>query len=320
VIGGRDRGSPRHDPSRPRCVSPRRDATTSACRSPPWQQNGVYCVSVLHIGGKDVNSTQQDGQQVSVLGRANALLSAFEPSHRTLTLSGLVMRTGLPKSTVHRTAQQMIRLGWLSCDRGQFSLGTRMFELARLSPVRHELREAALPFMEDLYEATHVTVHLGVREGLEVLYVEKISGHRKVTELSSVGGRMPLHCTALGKAILAFSSSKVVDNVVQHGLARLTKATITSPARLRSELGDVATTRVALDHQEADADICCAAAAVLGPDNTVVAALSVTAPIGKIEQLDRLAPAVLAAARGVSRALAADRVAPTRPVAPFPAR
>jgi DNA-binding IclR family transcriptional regulator len=73
----------------------------------------------------------------------------------------------LPKSTAHRTAQQMIKLGWLNYRDGQYSLGTRMFEFAGLSPVRTELRETALRFLEDLYEATHATVHLGVMDGRE---------------------------------------------------------------------------------------------------------------------------------------------------------
>jgi DNA-binding IclR family transcriptional regulator len=240
-----------------------------------------------------------------VLERANALLSAFSPRHRTLSLSGIVMRTGLPKSTAHRTAQQMIKLGWLNYREGQYSLGNRMFEFAGLSPVRTELREAALPFLEDLYEATHATVHLGVMDGLEILYIDKISGHHRVTDLSRVGGRMPLHCTSLGKSIMAFSSRDVLRNVVSHGLPRYTGATITSPTMLERELVTIAARQVAFDRQESSIDIICAGAPVFGPDGQVVAALSVTSPVGRA-RLDQIAPHVAAAARGVTRALAAN--------------
>ncbi len=239
-----------------------------------------------------------------MLGRANLLLSAFSPRHRTLSLSGIVMRTGLPKSTAHRTAQQMIKLGWLNYHGGQYSLGTRMFEFAGLSPVRTELREAALPFLEDLYEATHATVHLGVMDGLEILYIDKISGHDRVTDLSRVGGRMPLHCTSLGKSILAFSTPDVRREVISHGLPRYTGATISSPTMLERELAAVAARQVAFDRQESSIDLICAGAPVFGPDQQVVAALSVTSPVGRA-RLDRIAPAVAAAARGVTRALAA---------------
>jgi DNA-binding IclR family transcriptional regulator len=249
-----------------------------------------------------VHAAQRDTSHDSVLERANALLSAFSPRHRTLSLSGIVMRTGLPKSTAHRTAQQMIKLGWLNYREGQYSLGTRMIEFAGLSPVRTELREAALPFLEDLYEATHATVHLGVMDGLEVLYIDKISGHHKVTDLSRVGGRMPMHCTSLGKAILAFSPEEVVREVASRGLPRYTSSTITTWTGFQRDLSGVAARQVAFDRQESSVEIVCAGAPVFGPDQRVIAALSVTSPVGQL-RLDRIAPAVIAAARGVSKAL-----------------
>jgi DNA-binding IclR family transcriptional regulator len=240
--------------------------------------------------------------QDSVLQRANLLLDAFGPQHRYLTLSSIVMRTGLPKSTVHRTAQQMTALGWLNYEHGKYSLGTRMFELAGLSSVRHELREAALPYMEDLYEATHITLHLGVRKGHEVLYIEKIAGHDRITELSHVGGRMPLYCTAIGKALLAYSPESAFEDVVTHGLVRRTQATITSPTQLRRELSTIADSHVSFDREESSIGVCCVAAPIHGPDRSVIAALSVTTRVSR-HRLDRLAPAVVTAALGVSRTL-----------------
>jgi DNA-binding IclR family transcriptional regulator len=253
-----------------------------------------------------VRATQRDQSHESVLQRANLLLDAFGPKHRYLTLSSIVMRTGLPKSTVHRTAQQMTALGWLIYEDGRYSLGTRIFELAGLSSVRHELREAALPFMQDLYEATHITVHLGVRIGHEVLYIEKIAGHDRITELSHVGGRMPLYCTGIGKTLLAFSDDEVIEDVVSRGLVRRTQATITSPTQLRRELRTIADTKVSYDREESSIGVCCVAVPIYGPDRTVVAAMSVTGRVSR-NRLDRLAPAVMTAALGASRALAAQR-------------
>lgn len=250
-----------------------------------------------------VRAAAGESPHESVLQRANLLLDAFGPQHRYLTLSSIVMRTGLPKSTVHRTAQQMTALGWLTYENGKYSLGTRMFELAGLSSVRHELREAALPYMEDLYEATHITLHLGVRKGHEVLYIEKIAGHDRITELSQVGGRMPLHCTAIGKALLAYSPESVFEDVVKHGLVRRTQATITSPTQLRRELATIADSHVSFDREESSIGVCCVAAPIHGPDRTVVAAMSVTTRASR-HRLDRLAPAVITAALGVSRTLA----------------
>jgi DNA-binding IclR family transcriptional regulator len=252
-----------------------------------------------------VRAIQRDHSHDSVLQRANLLLDAFGPRHRYLTLSSIVIRTGLPKSTVHRTAQQMTGLGWLSYSEGRYSLGTRIFELASLSSVRHELREAALPFMEDLYEATHITVHLGVRKDLEVLYIEKIGGHDRITELSQVGGRMPLYCTGVGKTLLAYSPVNIQDDVIEAGLSPRTQATITSPARLRLELQNIVATGFAIDREESCVGVCCVAAPIYGPDRSVVAALSLTGRVGR-NRLDRLAPAVVAAAVGASRMLRGD--------------
>jgi DNA-binding IclR family transcriptional regulator len=260
-----------------------------------------------------MRAVQRDPSHDSVLQRANLLLEAFSPQHRYLTLSSIVLRTGLPKSTVHRTAQQMTALGWLTHDNGRYSLGTRMFELAGLSSVRHELREAALPYMEDLYEATHMTLHLGVRTGHEVLYVEKIVGHDRITELSHVGGRMPLHCTAIGKSLLAFSAENVVEDMLGHGLAKRTQATITSPTQLRRELNTISETNVAFDREESAVGVCCVAAPIYGPERTVVAAMSVTGRVGR-NRLDRLAPAVITAALGASRTLAGLRLSPELPL------
>jgi DNA-binding IclR family transcriptional regulator len=253
-----------------------------------------------------VRAIQRDHSHDSVLQRANLLLDAFGPRHRYLTLSSIVIRTGLPKSTVHRTAQQMTELGWLTYQEGRYSLGTRIFELAGLSSIRHELREAALPYMEDLYEATHITVHLGVRKDLEVLYVEKIGGHDRITDLSQVGGRMPLYCTGIGKTLLAFSPESILEEVITAGLSARTQATITSPTRLRRELQTIAANGVATDREESCVGVCCVAAPVYGPDRTVVAALSITGRVSQ-NRLDRLAPAVMAAAVGASRTLRGER-------------
>ncbi len=124
-----------------------------------------------------------------------------------------------------------------------------------------------------------------------------------------------MHCTSLGKSILAFSSPEIVSDVVRRGLTRFTDATIVSPGRLERELASIAARQVAFDHQEASVDIMCAGAPVFGPDQRVVAALSVTSPVGRA-RMDRIAPAVVAAARGVSNALVANAVGMRRPRLP----
>ncbi len=102
----------------------------------------------------------------------------------------------------------MLRLGWLDKPDDRYRIGNRLFEISGLAPIRHELREAVLPFLQDLYEAIHTTVQLGVLDGAQVLIVEKITGHRPMPMLSQVGGTIPAHCSGLGRAILAYSERR----------------------------------------------------------------------------------------------------------------
>lgn len=143
-----------------------------------------------------------------VLARAAALLDAFDDEHRELTLAALVGRSGLPRSTAHRMAAQMVALGWLDKPGGRYRIGNRLFALSGLAPVRHTLREAVLPFLQDLYEATRTTVQLGVLDGDRVLIVEKITGHRRMPMLTQVGGQIPAYCSSLGRVILAHSDPR----------------------------------------------------------------------------------------------------------------
>ena len=249
---------------------------------------------------------RDDGSGLGSLDRAEIILHAFDESHRELTLAALVRRSGLPRSTTHRTAERMIRLGWLDKPADRYRVGNRLFELSGLVPIRHELREAVLPFMQDLYAATRTTVQLGVLEGTQVLVVEKISGHRPMPMLSQVGGSIPAHCSGLGRAILAYSDAATVDEVVAAGLVARTTRTIVSEVALRRELAAIPDRGWAADREEGNVGISCVAAPVFGQLGEVVAALSVTGPSGMVRS-DRVGPAVRLAAAAASRSYSSRR-------------
>lgn len=230
------------------------------------------------------------------------MLGAFDADHQTLSLAGLVARTNLPRTTTYRTAEHMVRLSWLVRESGRYAIGRRLFEIASLITVRTQLREAAIPYMQDLYEATHATVHLGVRDNLDVLYAEKISGHRRATGASRIGGRLPLYCTAVGKAILAHSPQAVVDKVIEAGLVRYTESTITNPAQLRAELAVVRRTGLAYDRGEYEAPVHCVGSPIVGPKG-LAGAISVTGT-EQTMQSNSLGYAVRMAALGTARDLA----------------
>jgi DNA-binding IclR family transcriptional regulator len=244
-----------------------------------------------------------NGGAAGGLDRAAALLGAFDATHRELTLAALVRRSGLPRSTTHRTADKMIRLGWLDKPDQHYRIGNRLFELSGLAPIRHELREAVLPFLQDLFNATHTTVQLGVLDGTQVLIVEKITGHRPMPMLSQVGGTIPAHCSGLGRAILAYSDAAAVDRVIAAGLAARTSRTITNGDTLRRELAAIPDRGWSLDREEGNVGVTCVAAPVFGPLGEVVAALSVTGPNASVRS-ERVGPAVRMAAAAASRAYA----------------
>lgn len=247
---------------------------------------------------------QRDGQ--GGLDRAAAILGAFDATHRELTLAALVARCGLPRSTTHRTAAKMIELGWLDKPHDRYRIGNRLFEVSGLAPIRHELREAVLPFLQDLHAAAKTTVQLGVLDGTQVLVVEKITGHRPMPMLSQVGGTIPAHCSGLGRAILAHSDAVTVDAVLGAGLSARTPRTLTTRDAVLRELAAIPDRGFAVDREEGNVGVSCVAAPVFGPLGDVAAALSVTGPSALV-QADRIGPAVRLAAAAASRAYSTRR-------------
>src|SRR6204780_2900017 len=235
---------------------------------------------------------------VGGLDRAAAILGAFDATHRELTLAALVSRSGMPRSTTHRVADRMIKLGWLDKPKDRYRVGNRLFEISSLAPIRHELREAALPFLQDLHAAAKTTVQLGVLEGTP--------GPRPMPILERAGGKIPAHCSALGRAILAYSDPETIEAILGAGLQPRTPRTLTSRVAVLRELTAIPPRGWAVDREEGNIGISCVAAPVFGPLGQVAAALSVTGPTGLVRP-ERIGPAVRLAAAAASRAYASPR-------------
>jgi DNA-binding IclR family transcriptional regulator len=248
-----------------------------------------------------MRSTQRNSGPNSVLGRALCLLTAFSPGDAELTLAELCRRTGVAKPTAHRLLTELA--GWNIVERTPtgLRLGLRLFELGGLVPRQRGLRDAAAPFLADLFEATHETVHLAVLEGVEVVYIHKIDGRRGPAVASRIGGRMPAYCTAVGKALLAHAGRDRLDAVLAAGLPRRTARTVVSPGLFHRELARVRRRGYAEEHEESSAGIACVAAPVLDAGRAV-AAISITGWASRLNT-GRLAPAVRTAALGLTRVL-----------------
>jgi DNA-binding IclR family transcriptional regulator len=238
----------------------------------------------------------------TVLGKVLAVLHAFGVDDDALSLAEIGRRTGLAKGTLHRVAADLVAARLLDRGEGGYRLGGQLFELGMRASLERRMLEVAIPFMQDLYQRTQEVVHLGILDGTEVMYVEKIGGHRQASAPSRIGGRMPLYCTGIGKALLAFGGRDLLASVVDSGLDRLTPRTIVAPGLLRAELRRVERDGIAYEHEESTVGIACVAAPVRDGD-AVIAAISVTGPVNRFRP-EQHAVAVRAAADGVAATLA----------------
>lgn len=234
----------------------------------------------------------------SVLERVFALLDCFTVDVPELTLAELSSRTGLPRSTVHRLTRLLAEQRLLNRTDTGFSLGIRLFELGELVGYRRVLRDASLPVLEQLYEVTHETIHLGVLDGSDVLYFAKIVGYKSFPLPTRTGGRWPAHTSALGKVLLAMSPEPL-RSLSFPELKQLTPYTITDPDRLRRQLAKARREGIAFEDQEAVLGNACVAAPIFGPAGHPVAAVSVSGPPIRLRAEQR-APIVRRAAADIT--------------------
>jgi DNA-binding IclR family transcriptional regulator len=181
-----------------------------------------------------------------------------------------------------------------------------MWDLGLLAPVQTDLRGCAAPFLHDLYGATLATVHFAVRDGSRVLYLDRLSGRASVPVVSSIGSRLPLHATGVGKVLLAYAPEPIVRYVMAH-LTRHTVHTVTVAGRLMSQLNRIREEGYATTVEEMTLGACSVAVPVRAGDNRapVVAALGVVVSDLRRDRL-RLVAALRVAAQGIGRSLASS--------------
>jgi DNA-binding IclR family transcriptional regulator len=243
----------------------------------------------------------------TVTSRVTALLDAFAGERSELTLAELCRATGLPSSTAHRLVGELVRWGGLErTPAGAYRIGVHLWEIATRSPSSQGLRERAMPYLQDLFEATGEHVQLAVLDEPEALIVDKISGRSAVETVGRAGGRLPLHASAVGKALVAFSATSIQERVLTGRLDAFTDRTITSSHSLRAELAHVRRVGVALSEEELTTGAVSCAAPVLGGEGHVVAAVGVVMPGGSGVAHGWTA-AVRATANGIAGAVRSGR-------------
>lgn len=205
-------------------------------------------------------------------------------------------------STAHRLLTSLEASGYVERIGTNFRLGRRLFELGNhIAYCRPRgLRDIALPYLADLYERSHQVVHLAVLDGADVLYLEKLFGHRHARMPSHVGGRVPATCCGLGKALLAFGDPATVDDAIAAGLQPRTPYTLANESWLRTELELIRREGVAYDREEVAVGLTCVAAPIL-KSGRAVAAVSIAGLSGAFDPTQ-----FASAVRRAAAAIAAD--------------
>lgn len=237
----------------------------------------------------------------SVTSKVISILMTFRTGD-TYSLTEIARLTGLPVSTAHRLATELVDWGMLQrTGEGLFQVGTQLHAIAdRATTTVPNLHERARRAMEDLAAAaSRAVVRLGVLHGLEAFYLEK-AGDRPVP-VAFGSETMPLHATALGRALLAFAPARLVDAVIGRGLTRFTPYTTTRPEDLRHALSVTRLTRMAMCRREFDAELYTAAVPVFGPGGRVVASLELGLRDG--HDLCLVRPSLIVAGRALTREL-----------------
>lgn len=243
---------------------------------------------------------------VSVLDRVTAVFDAFGEQDEGLGVSELARRANIPKSTVSRIAADLVDQRLLDRDGDKFYLGVRLFELGQTVEQPRRLRRMAHPVMAELRDVTGQSVQLAILQGADIVFLAIVRSEPAVRPAARIGGRLPAHATALGKAILAFSPPEVVAAVVRGGLQRRTPHTIAEAQAFAHELRHVRSLGVATESEECVVGRSCAASPVFAAGGAPIAAISVAGASTSVTA-DRMGAAVRAAAATLTRRLAADR-------------
>jgi IclR family KDG regulon transcriptional repressor len=246
---------------------------------------------------------------VLVLHKTLDILENIKDKPVGVKLSDLARAVDMPKATVYRILATLESRGFL--DRGEdggYRMARKLFDLQQRHPIEQILNRVAPPRMEELAKSCRETVNLGILDGGEVVVINTVESPQTIRMSSKVGNRRSIHSTAIGKVLLAALPEKEMLRLLRlKGLPRLTPYTKVSRVALLAELDRIRERGYAIDDQENELDGRCIGAPVLGPDGRVVAALSISGPVFRMDlnrtrslapKLKQACAAISAAARG----------------------
>jgi DNA-binding IclR family transcriptional regulator len=249
-------------------------------------------------------ATPQGTYKVQALDRAFAVLDLLGESETPLGLAQVASSLQLHKSTAHRFLMVLEKHRMVERTvGGKFRLGLRLFDLGNRAIEQYDLRERAQPHLRRLVAETEETAHLCILEGAHVIYIDKIEPARSVRMITRIGASNPVHCTSVGKAMLAFlPEERLTDILGRLRFERYTNHTLSTVEALRAEIEKTRRRGYAVDDEEFEEGLRCIAVPVLDAQRLPVAAVSVSGPSFRVtaQKLPSIANHLLQCVRGIS--------------------
>lgn len=224
---------------------------------------------------------------VQVIDRLASLLDALSRYQDPVSLKELAIVTNLHPSTAHRILNDLVTTRFVDrAEGGNYRLGMRLLELGNVVKSRLNVREAAIEFMRALHRQTQQTINLSVRQGDEIVYIDRAFSERSGMQVvRAIGGRAPLHLTSTGKLFLSLDEAKAIRAyTTRTGLAGHNKNSITDLSKLEKELADVRANGFARDNEELELGVRCMAAGIRDDSGKMIAGLSISAPADRLQE------------------------------------
>lgn len=234
------------------------------------------------------------------------VLEALTRAGSAVSFTELCEATSTPKATMHRLLQTLQSRGYVSQDAsGRYAAGIRCFELGSLWAQNLDLRQVAAPYLAELNQQTRETVHLGIYEHGDVIYIDRLESPQQVIAKSHVGRRCPATCVATGRVLLAYSDSGEIARVLDEPLPSFTKRSVTDPDELADMLGQIRATGYGINHGSYRDEVGGLAAPIRDHTGGVVASVGVCLPEHRFsaDRTSLLQDATVTAAVNVSIAL-----------------
>ena len=224
---------------------------------------------------------------IKVLDKTFSILDILLQHDSSMHMTEISEKLGLYPSTIHRILDTLKYWGYVEQDpkSQKYRLGLKLLALGMAKLHQMDLVREATPYLKELVNQCNETVHLGVLEEGEVLYLAKEESSQTIRMISYVGKRAPLHCTSLGKVILAYLSAEERKKILgKKVLPSFTENTITDKGELEKKLGKVREQGFALDREENEKDVRCVAAPIKNYQGEVIAAISISSPIFRLDK------------------------------------